>query len=98
MDEITNNPDNYTTGGTWWDTTATTSTGAFNFTIDDSSQSYSPTYAGSILNFTTNTTWSHLNNFEEWPKGVSDASFEKKYKPKWHIKEGYTYQLKHMWD
>ncbi len=23
---------------------------------------------------------------------------ETKYKPEWHIKQGYKYQIKHMWD
>ena len=52
----------------------------------------------SALTFTTNTTWDFLNNYYKWPKGISDASFEKKYTPKWHIKLGYTNQIKTMWD
>ncbi len=52
----------------------------------------------SILNLTVNTTWNYLNNYSEWPKGVSDASFEKKYTPKWHILQGYKNQIDTMWD
>ena len=52
----------------------------------------------STLAFTVNTTWDFLNNYYEWPKGVPDYSFEKKYTPKWHIKEGYKNQMKIMWD
>jgi len=50
------------------------------------------------LNFTTNTTWSFLDDYSEWPKGISDPSIEFKYTPKWHILQGFKNQIKHMWD
>ena len=56
------------------------------------------TSCDNILSFTTNTTWDFLNNYYTWPKGISDASFEKKYTPKWHILHGYKNQIKTMWD
>ncbi len=52
---------------------------------------------GNILSFTSNTSW-NLNDYSVWPKGVSDASFEKKYTPKWHILQGYKNQMDTMWD
>jgi len=52
----------------------------------------------SALSYTTNTTWNFLNNYSEWPKGISDSSFEKKYTPKWHILLGYKNQMDSMWD
>ncbi len=54
-------------------------------------------YNGAILSLTSNTSW-NLNNYSQWPKGVSDASFEKKYTPKWHILQGYKNQIDTMWD
>lgn len=50
------------------------------------------------LNFTTNTTWSFLDNYYEWPKGVSDPSMEFKYMPKWHVLRGFKEQFKTMWN
>lgn len=50
------------------------------------------------LNLTFNTTWSFLDNYYEWPKGVSDPSVEKKYTPKWHILLGFKNQIKTMWN
>jgi len=56
------------------------------------------TDCGNILSYTTNTTWNFLNNYDVWPKGISDSSFEKKYTPKWHILLGYKNQMKSMWN
>jgi len=53
---------------------------------------------GSILSFTTNTSWDFLNNYDKWPKGVIDYFFEKKYTPKWHIMLGYKNQIDTMWN
>lgn len=63
------------------------------YTTDNTAGSYN----GSILSLTSNTSWI-LNNYYTWPKGISDASFEKKYTPKWHINLGYKNQIKTMWD
>ncbi len=54
--------------------------------------------ASNILTYTTNTSWDFLNNYYTWPKGISDASFEKKYTPKWHINLGYKNQIDIMWN
>jgi hypothetical protein len=51
-----------------------------------------------VLNFTTNSSWSFINDYYEWPKGVANYSFEKKYTPKWHITKGYKNQIGSMWD
>lgn len=51
-----------------------------------------------ILNFTTNSTWSFIDNYSVWPKGISDPSMESKITPKWHILQGFKNQIKHMWD
>lgn len=53
---------------------------------------------GSILSYTTNTSWDFLNNYDKWPKGVIDYTFEKKYTPKWHILLGYKNQINAMWN
>jgi len=57
----------------------------------------STTGNSNILNFTVNTSWDFIN-YEKWPKGVLDYSFEKKYTPKWHIILGYKNQIETMWD
>ena len=85
MDEIMNND----TSG-WSDIN--------NISFTSGTASNIMTYDTSALTFTTNTTWDFLNNYNKWPKGVSDASFEKKYTPKWHIALGYKNQIKTMWD
>jgi len=66
---------------------------SFTYTTDNSNWSY----PGHILSLTSNTSW-NLNNFSVWPKGVSDYSTEKKYKPKWHITQGYKNQMGSMWN
>ena len=82
----------------FWSPTSTID--SFNFAVPTPSQ-LDFTYTFGTMNnlfFTTNTTWSFLNNYYEWPKGVSDQSFEKKYTPKWHTILGYKAQMKIMWD
>ena len=95
MDEIMNKdfPD-------WWNPTFTGGTCDWTCSggtaLDVTSTTASDTT--SILNFVGPSTWSVLVNLDEWPKGVSDQSFEKKYTPKWHILQGYKNQMKSMWD
>jgi hypothetical protein len=49
-----------------------------------------------------NTTSTTSDNNSVWFPYYSEPVWEpyviEKYEPKWHIKEGYKNQLKHMWD
>ena len=49
-----------------------------------------------------NTTSTTCDNTGVWFPNYAESiwvpyTFEK-YEPKWHIKKGYKYQIKHMWD
>ncbi len=79
------------------DTGGWTETGRTTFTSTDGASLVNFTTDGtSTLNFTVNTLW-NLIDYYVWPKGVSDYSTEQKYKPKWHITEGYKNQMDSMW-
>ena len=88
--------------GTSWSeigaTTFTSTTDSITYNVDSTSALTYNVDSTSALSYTTNTTWNFLNNYSEWPKGISDYSFEKKYTPKWHIFLGYKNQMDIMWD
>lgn len=93
MDEIMNDDTMNRIPFIW----TSTDSGGVTVAAGDSMTYTTGNYDGSILSFTPNTSW-NLNDYSEWPKGVSDASFEKKYTPKWHILLGYKNQIESMWD
>jgi len=72
---------------------------------DDTRWNYISTYmttngtdSNTGCSFTFPTDFSLSNDYYEWPKGISNYSTEKKYKPKWHITQGYKNQMNSMWD
>ena len=81
------------------DSTSITGGKIYNWVSDTYTESLTVGSTSDVNAFTltSNTSW-NLNNYSVWPKGVSDASFEKKYTPKWHILQGYKNQMKSMWD
>jgi len=85
--------------GTDIDITSITGNAHYNWVTDTYSESLMASTAQDVNAFTltSNTSW-NLNDYSKWPKGVSDASFEKKYTPKWHIMLGYKNQMNTMWD
>ena len=88
-------------GATWWGSTTTSDSMTFTASANDTltfTTSTDGSNYGNILSLTPNTTWDFLNNYEMWPKGVSDPSTEFKYVPKWHILLGYKNQMCSMWD
>ncbi len=103
MDETMNND----TSG-WWelgrhflstDSTSSIDGKIYNWVSDTYPEFLTTSTALDVNAFTltSNTSW-NLNDYSQWPKGVSDASFEKKYTPKWHILQGYKNQMESMWD
>ena len=65
--------------------------------MDETMSNFATTGAYTWNNNTTSTdgvtTWITDFEFSSW-----DPYLFEKYTPEWHIKKGYKYQIKHMWD
>jgi len=59
-----------------------------NYTFWNSTATTSGNY-----NLSVNDVW-----FPNYAESIWVPYVIEKYEPKWHIKKGYKYQLKHMWD